>query len=112
MGSDAFLDITTWKQKDKIFQTIPIIIMLRGLWENYDKIASFIDENISKEYIFNMKDKTCFSHKTKQNIYICNVPKIDISSTMIRKRIKDNKPISTLVPESVEKIIKSKGLYK
>ncbi len=112
MGSDAFLDITTWKQKDKIFQTISIIIMLRGLWKNYDKIASFIDENISKEYVFNMKDKTCFSHKTKKTVYICNVPKIDISSTMIRKQIQDNKPISNLVPKEVEKIIQKKGLYK
>ena len=111
MGSDAFLDITTWKQKDKIFQNISIIVMLRGLWENYDSITSFIDQHISKEYIFNKADN-CFHHTTQHKILIFNVPKIDISSTTIRKRIKDNKPINTLVPENVEKIIKTKGLYK
>jgi nicotinate-nucleotide adenylyltransferase len=40
------------------------------------------------------------------------VPKIDISSTMIRKRVKDNKPIKNLVPAIIEKIIRTKELYK
>ena len=111
MGSDAFLDITTWKDKDKIFKIVPIIIMLRGFWQNYDTIASFIDENISKEYIFNREDNG-FCHRTKQKILLCSVPKIDISSTMIRKLVKNRKPIKDLVPANVEKIITSKELYK
>lgn len=111
MGSDAFLDITTWKKKDQIFETVQIIIMLRGHWDNYNAIVSFIDENISKGYIFNKMDNT-FSHKEKQKIMICKVPKIDISSTMIRERVKNNDPIKDLVPENVEKIIRTKDLYR
>lgn len=111
MGSDAFLDITTWKHKDQIFEAIQIIIMLRGHWENYNAIVSFIDENISKGYIFNEQDNT-FSHKKKQKIIICKVPKINISSTMIRERVKNNKSIKDLVPANIEKIIRTKELYK
>ncbi len=111
MGSDVFLDITTWKKKDRIFETIPIIIMLRGPLKHHDLIASFIDEHISKEYIFNEKD-TCFFHTTKQEIRLCRVPKIDISSTTIRRLVKKRKPIKNLVPETVEKIILAKELYK
>ena len=111
MGSDAFLDITTWKHKDQIFEAIQIIIMLRGHWENYNAIVSFIDENISKGYIFNEQDNT-FSHKKKQKIIICKVPKINISSTMILDRIKNNKSIKDLVPANIEKIIRTKELYK
>ncbi len=111
MGSDAFLDITTWKHKDQIFEAIQIIVMLRGHWENYNAIVSFIDENISKGYIFNEQDNT-FSHKKKQKIIICKVPKINISSTMIRDRIKNNKSIKDLVPANIEKIIRTKELYK
>ncbi|WP_299983867.1 nicotinate-nucleotide adenylyltransferase [Desulfobacula sp.] len=111
MGSDAFLDITTWKHKDQIFEAVRIIIMLRGHWGNNNAIASFIDENISKGYIFNEQNNT-FSHKKKQKIIICKVPKIDISSTMIRARIKNNESIKDLVPANVEKIIRTKELYK
>lgn len=111
IGSDAFLDITTWKQKDRIFKTVQIIIMLRGQWKSYNAIVSFIDENISKGYTFHKQDNT-FSHKTKQKIIICKVPKIDISSTMIRARVKNNESIKDLVPANVEKIIRTKELYK
>jgi len=111
MGSDAFLDITTWKHKDQIFEAIRILIMLRGHWENYNAIVSFIDENISKGYILNEQDNT-FSHKKKQKIIICKVPKINISSTMIRDRVKNNQSIKDLVPANIEKIIRTKELYK
>ena len=111
MGSDAFLDITTWKHKDQIFEAIQIIIMLRGHWENYNAIVSFIDENISKGYILNEQDNT-FYHKKKQKIIICKVPKINISSTMIRDRVKNNQSIKDLVPANIEKIIRTKELYK
>ena len=85
--------------------------MLRGQWENYNTIVSFIDENISKGYIFNEQDNT-FSHNKKQKIIICRVPKINISSTMIRERVKNNKSIKDLVPANIEKIIRTKELYK
>jgi len=111
MGSDAFLDITTWKQKDQIFTATQIVIMLRGHWPDYTPIISFIDENISKGYIFNSQDNI-FSHEKRQKILICKVPKIDISSTIVRERVKNKKSIKDLVPASVEKIIRTKELYK
>jgi len=111
MGSDAFLDITTWKNMDALFDLAQIIIMLRGKWPNFDQLTSFIDENISKGY--NLRERNhVFYHKTKQNITICKVPRIDISSTLIRHRIKQNRPIKDLVPESVEQIIRTKELYQ
>ncbi len=112
MGSDAFFDIITWRRKDQIFDTAKIIVMLRGHFKNHDDaFVSFIDEYISKGYIFNKKDNT-FIHETKQNIILCRVPRIDISSTMIRERVKYGKPIEGLVPASVLKIIHEKELYQ
>ena len=110
MGSDAFLDITTWKHKNLIFETVRVVIMLRGHWKNINTIVSFIDENISKEYMFD-ESKLVFSHEKKQDIMICKVPRIDISSTMIRQNLKHNKSITGLVPPEVEEIIKAKELY-
>ncbi len=111
MGSDAFLDIMTWKNMNEIFDMAQIIIMLRGNWDNYDQIASFIDENISKGYILNTHDHT-FHHDKKENISICKVPRIDISSTLIRSNLKRNQSITDLVPKAVEHIIRTKELYQ
>ncbi len=111
VGSDAFLDISTWKRKDQIFETVPIIIMMRGKWQNYNTIASFIEKNISENYVFSKKNR-CFRHKTKQKIWVCNVPRIDISSTIIRELVKKKESVKEMVPENVEKIIKAKELYR
>ncbi len=111
MGSDAFLDIDTWKHKNQIFKEVPIVIMLRGQWKDYNPIVSFIDEHISKGYIFNEQDKVFFK-TDRPEITICKVPKIEISSTMIRDRVKHNQSIKEFVPEIVETIIKTKDLYK
>lgn len=111
MGSDAFFDITTWRQKDQIFNLVKIIVMLRGYFKNHDAFVSFIDEYISKGYIFNDKDNS-FIHTKKKTIFLCRVPRIDISSTMIRERVKHGKPIEGLVPAGVLKIIHEKELYQ
>ena len=110
VGSDAFFDINTWKNQDKIFQAVPIIVMLRGEKSTLGSIASFIDEQISKGY--RLEGKTCFVHNQLKSIRICKVPRIDISSTMIRHRVKTRQPITDLVPDNVEALIKKKDLYQ
>ncbi len=110
MGSDAFFDITTWKLNENIFKTVPIIVMLRGEREGIAHIASYIDEQISKGYKLTTDD--CFVHDHLHPIRICNVPRIDISSTQIRIRVKQGRSLTGLVPEHVETLIRTKDLYR
>jgi len=111
MGSDAFFDIPTWRRKDRIFESVKIIVMPRGPSKTHGDFASFIDEHISKGYIFN-KTENGFFHPAKQKIILCRVPGIDISSTLIRERVKQGKSIEGLVPSGVLKIILEKELYQ
>ncbi|WDP92609.1 MAG: nicotinate (nicotinamide) nucleotide adenylyltransferase [Desulfobacter sp.] len=110
MGSDAFFDITTWKQNDKIFKTVPIIVMIRGEKRDVAPFASYIDERISKGY--KLEEDNIFIHDFLKPIRICNVPRIDISSTQIRNRVKRGESITGLVPEHVETLIRTKDLYR
>ncbi len=48
---------------------------------------------------------------TNENIEWLDAPKIDISATLIRKLIKDNKSVKYLVPEAVESQIEAKGFF-
>jgi len=109
MGSDAFFDISTWKEKDRIFEDVSIVVMLRGEPPRVSAMASFIDEHISKGYTLGEDQR--FVHEMLKPIRICRVPRIDISSTLIRQRISQGKSIAGLVPEAVETIIKTKDLY-
>ncbi len=110
MGSDAFFDTPSWKRHTAIFAAVPIIVMPRGEPGQSRAIASFLDENISKGYTWN-REKKQFIHDRLQPVYLCHVPKIDISSTMIRNRVKHHISIKGLVPSPVEKIISKRNLY-
>ncbi len=110
LGSDAFFDTPSWKQARQIFGALPVIVMQRGKKTGMAPFASFIDEHVAKGY--KLKNDNIFVHDRLFTIRICNVPRIDISSTQIRKRIKSGKSISGLVPKYVETFIRTKDLYK
>ena len=45
-------------------------------------------------------------------IYFCEIPKLEISSTNIRKRVEQEKTITYLLPKNVEEYIYENNLYK
>ncbi|MDY6935845.1 MAG: nicotinate-nucleotide adenylyltransferase [Spirochaetota bacterium] len=90
IGSDAFEQIDTWKDYQKVMQMVELIIMKRpGFTYN-------------KESIYNIAG----------NVMISNNPYIEISSSDIRKRIREGKSIRYLVPPKVEEYIVKRGLYR
>ena len=90
IGADSYNDLNTWKDYRKIFETTSIIIMNRP------------GNQLDRERYHSLKSELLFSHN----------PYLDISSSMIRNRIKSNKTIQFLVPQNVENYIKQRELYK
>lgn len=116
LGLDAFLEIDTWKSYKKIFQLIPFIVMTRPdtarsdttkMWE---MLETYLLKNISDGYRFSLPD-SCYVHDEMQPVYIMDVLPVDVSSTMIRRRLNERLSIQGMVPESVEAFIKNRGLY-
>ncbi len=111
VGSDAFFEMDTWQQSREIFGLISIIVMIRpGQDKRSKSVASFLKNVISEDYRPSNGQKQ-FTHPILKSVYVCKVPEIDISSTLIRQRVKEHLPLDTLVPYPVEEIIKIKGLY-
>ncbi|MCY1039444.1 nicotinate (nicotinamide) nucleotide adenylyltransferase [Staphylococcus nepalensis] len=52
------------------------------------------------------------NQEVTSNMLAINIPRVDISSTLIRNRVKQNNNIQTLVSQSVEKYIREEGLYE
>lgn len=98
-GADAILEILSWKDTDEIVTLAKFIAATRP---GYD---------LSK-----LKDlrATLFSSEEKSidRIFIMEIPALAISSTNIRERIKDHRPIDYLVPEGVSNYIHKHRLYK
>ena len=116
MGLDAFLEIDTWKSYKDLFLLIPFIVMTRGTEGKNARmfgrktVGDYLKSKISKGYTLSVSQSS-YIHKKKQAVYVFDVTPIDISSTKIRKLIKNGSPIKSLVPGLVEAFIKNKGLY-
>ena len=116
VGLDAFLEINTWKSYNDLFLLIPFIVMSRTVnKENsadleWKSLNDYLQSKISKGYTFSIAQSS-FIHDKKQPVCVFNVTPVDISSTTIRKRIKEGRSIERLVPDIVKDFIKTKGLY-
>lgn len=87
MGSDSLLNLEKWKNGDIIINRYPIHVYERpGFMVNNDN-----------------KIKT---------IYHCKAPMTEISSSLVRKMIKDGKSIRYLVPDVVREEIERNGYYR
>ena len=123
VGTDAFLDIDTWKSYRDIFTGIDIIVMDRpgippldvaqgGLRSSPSgQLAHYIHSCISAEYRYS-PSLGGYRHPELHAIYPCAVTALDISSTRIRRLVREDRAIRFLVPEVVETYINAKGLYR
>jgi nicotinate-nucleotide adenylyltransferase len=88
IGADNIKDFHRWKEPDTILKLAKLIVTNRG----------GIEQKIPKR----LRGK---------KIFVCKIPDIEISSTLIRNNIRSNKSIKYLVPEKVEKYIIKNKLY-
>ncbi|MFO3667031.1 nicotinate (nicotinamide) nucleotide adenylyltransferase [Anaerococcus kampingiae] len=94
MGEDSFMTIDTWKNYKYILDS-NIIVFSRESIDPHSKLV----------------DKVKNIRKDNPNIFLVNSLSINISSTLIRSLVKDEKSIKYLVKDGVDYIIKQRNLY-
>jgi nicotinate-nucleotide adenylyltransferase len=99
-GADAILEILTWKDTEEIITLCKFIAATRPGY-NISKMEDL------KKRLFNEKVEMA-----EQCLFIMEIPALAISSTDIRNRIKSNRPIKYLLPESVSSYLLKNDLYK
>jgi nicotinate-nucleotide adenylyltransferase len=81
--------------------------------DSSDGLASWKDANkLFKLCRFVAFNRPGFQGKEHPGVKKVNIEPLDISSTRIRKAVKDKKSTRALIPVAVEDYIKSKNLYK
>ncbi|MCR3758220.1 nicotinate-nucleotide adenylyltransferase [Clostridium felsineum] len=94
-GLDSLMDLEKWKNVNIILNLCKFIVFNRS---GYDK------EQIAKQ-------KKMLERKYNNSIVFLDIEPIDISSTIIRHKIRRNEYIGDLVPEKIYDIIKKNKLY-
>ena len=108
LGSDAFLDIETWKDCGSLTDYGSLVIMRRdhedllGLKEVISR--AFPDHRIQGE-------KDLFIAHDKGAIYLYSVTHLAISGTDIRRRARSGLSVRFLVPEEVRIYMEKNSLY-
>lgn len=94
MGEDSFMTIDSWRNYEKILNDHLIVFARTSIEKDSDLVKKF--EQIKKD---------------NEKIYLIDNLNINISSTLIRDLVKENKSIKYLVPDPVYKLIKEYELY-
>ena len=95
LGTDNLKELSSWKNPEEILEKYKIIVLER----NEDSM-NYIIEN----------DK--FLKKYKDSFINLNNKRISLSSTFVRRELKNRKDISEFVPIEIKKYIEANDLYK
>lgn len=97
IGADSLFDLLKWKDYKRLFKICNFIVTNRA--------STYTDIQLNNE-IIKLKDKY------DANITLIRIPNIEISSSEIRERAKNNQSIRYLLPDIVERYINENKLYK
>jgi nicotinate-nucleotide adenylyltransferase len=93
-GADAVIEILTWKDPEIIADLCEFIAASRP------------------GYSFRKFEELKLSHPRKlPKVHFMEIPALAISSTDIRRRIREGKPVKYLLPEGVAQYLTKRGLY-
>lgn len=112
VGTDAFLEIETWKDYDRLVRECSFIVVSRpgfGI-KSLEKVI----ERIKPAEVLLLGNRTVFKSTNLKpgNLYLLEARTPDVSSSEIRKRLGAGQPITGLVPPGVEQYIEKHKLYR
>jgi len=109
IGIDAFREIYTWKRYPDFFSACNFIVMARP-----GKYAPggnrIIPADVAADFTGN-KAGTCFVHRSGYRVLYQSITLLDISSTAVRRALREGGSIRYLAPEAVERYIEKNNLY-
>lgn len=112
VGVDAFLEIDTWKDYERLLEKCNFIVISRPRYDlNHAK--NVLHGRFRRKIIDTGRYlKLNQNGKEKFNIILFIFEGLDVSSTEVRAKVKKGKSIKGLVPERVETYIKKNNLYQ
>jgi nicotinate-nucleotide adenylyltransferase len=108
IGMDAFLEIKTWKEYERLFDYAHFVVITRPGCPSreLEPFLSSLDPGFARS-----NEKGTFLHPSGNKVICEQTTHMDISSTQIRERVMAGKSIRFLVLEPVRLYILEKELY-
>jgi nicotinate-nucleotide adenylyltransferase len=107
LGQDAFNEISTWFEADKLFDYAHFVVMTRP---DADKVP--LNKVLGKKAKQFKPIETGYKNNKNNEIIFAEVSSLDISSSHIRDLCKKRQSIKYLTPKEVEEYILRERLYQ
>lgn len=109
LGTDAFLEIRTWKEYEQLFHYAHFVIIIRpgSGYIGLDALFSELGARSACE-----ENHDIYLMPSGKKIMVMTTTLMDISSTGIRRRVMEGRSIHFLVPHGVREYIERQKLYR
>jgi len=108
IGTDAFLEIRTWKEYRNLFGYASFVVIQRP-GHTTERLTAFLD-SLDVGFRWDSKGKR-FRHPSGTLLFQKDVTLMDISASTIREKVAKGESIRFLVPEVVREYIEKTGVY-
>jgi nicotinate-nucleotide adenylyltransferase len=112
VGIDAFLEIGTWRSYRELLTQCHFIVMSRPGYRLAEARRALPGEYAGTILDFPEPGPLADELIDQYRIFLIAIEALDISSTDIRRRVRQGQPIAGLVPEAVDFYIGKKRLYQ
>ncbi|NLF80527.1 MAG: nicotinate-nucleotide adenylyltransferase [Clostridia bacterium] len=92
VGTDAALELPTWHEAERLLALVDFVVAAR---------PGFAESALQQ-----------LPSPWQRKMTLLRMPLLEISSTDIRNRVREGRPIKYLLPEAVENYIYAEGLYR
>jgi nicotinate-nucleotide adenylyltransferase len=110
MGGDAFLQLHTWHEWEALFDLVHVVVGYRPGFSIAERIHA-APLALQQHYQRRLHSAAELAQKTCGIITELAIPKLEISATMIRSRVAENRSIRYLLPNPVADYIHQHHLY-
>ena len=109
LGSDAFVEIETWREFQNLFALCNFIVMTRPGFQK-TRSSSLLPKSLIP--LFRYEEGKAWVHRSGHTLHFKEITVLDISSTKIRELIEKGESIRYLVPGKVEGYVRDHELYR
>jgi nicotinate-nucleotide adenylyltransferase len=111
MGGDAFLELHTWHEWERLFELAHIVVGNRPGFTLADRIHTATPA-LRQHYQQRLCAADALAQRPAGGVAELAIPKLEISATLIRSRVAENRSIRYLLPNTVADYIHQHHLYK
>jgi len=111
MGADAFLELHTWHEWERLFSLAHIVVGHRPGYSINERIQT-VNSDLCRQYQQRHCEVTGLAQRPYGGIVGLVIPMLEISATMIRTRVAERRSIRYLLPDTVADYIHQHNLYE